>query len=55
MFFPCNWEFGSALAKLWNFRGGLNPHTSPLWYATGWEQTTVGNLDLDGKVILKFS
>jgi hypothetical protein len=25
MYFPRNWEFGSALLKLRNFRGGLNP------------------------------
>jgi hypothetical protein len=25
MYFPQNWEFGSALSKLWNFGGGLNP------------------------------
>jgi hypothetical protein len=23
MYIPQNWEFGSALAKLWNFRGGV--------------------------------
>jgi hypothetical protein len=25
MYFPRNWEFGSALSKLWNFGEGLNP------------------------------
>jgi hypothetical protein len=39
MYIPQNWEFGSALSKLWNFgeRGELNPPTplSPPQYATG--------------------
>jgi hypothetical protein len=33
MYFPQNWDFGSALLKLWNFGGGgLNPpnHSPPL-------------------------
>jgi hypothetical protein len=34
MYFPRNWEFGSALSKLRNFagggRGGLNPSNPPL-------------------------
>jgi hypothetical protein len=31
MYFPRNWEFGSAFSKLRNFgEGGLNPQTSPL-------------------------
>jgi hypothetical protein len=35
MYFPRNWEFGSALSKLQNFGGGgLKPQT-PLRYATG--------------------
>jgi hypothetical protein len=35
MYIPRNWEFGSALAKLRNFEGGLNPSTpSPLRYTT---------------------
>jgi hypothetical protein len=29
MYIPLNWEFGSVLAKLWNF-GGFNPPTPPL-------------------------
>jgi hypothetical protein len=30
MYFPRNWEFGSALSKLGDFRGaGLNPQKSP--------------------------
>jgi hypothetical protein len=29
MYFPRNWEFGSALSKLRNFRGGLNPRNPP--------------------------
>jgi hypothetical protein len=28
-YIPRNWEFGSALAKLRNFVGGLNPQTPP--------------------------
>jgi hypothetical protein len=35
MFFPRNWEFGSALSKLQNFGGGgLNPQKTPPRYAT---------------------
>jgi hypothetical protein len=29
MYFPRNWEFGSALLKLRNFGGGLKPPISP--------------------------
>jgi hypothetical protein len=32
MYFPRNWEFGSALSKLLNFFGGEGG--SPPWYAT---------------------
>jgi hypothetical protein len=36
MYFTQNLEFGSALLKLQNFRGGgLNHHHHPLRYATG--------------------
>jgi hypothetical protein len=39
MYFPRNWEFGSALSKLRNFvgGGGLNHQTPPFppWYGTG--------------------
>jgi hypothetical protein len=30
MYFPWNWEFGTTLSKLRNFRGGLNPQTTPI-------------------------
>ena len=30
MYFPWNWEFGSALSKLRNFGGGLNTPNPPL-------------------------
>jgi hypothetical protein len=30
MYIPPNWEFGSALAKLRNFGGGLTPLGTPL-------------------------
>jgi hypothetical protein len=30
MYIPRNWELGTALAKLRNFRGGLNPLSTPL-------------------------
>jgi hypothetical protein len=39
MYFPRNWAFGSALSKLWNFRGGGGrvepPPKPPPRYATG--------------------
>jgi hypothetical protein len=36
MYFPRNWEFGSALSKLRNnFGGGLNPPNPHSWYAPG--------------------
>jgi hypothetical protein len=40
MYFPRNWEFGSALSKLQNFGGwgGVEPPTplgTPLWYREG--------------------
>jgi hypothetical protein len=28
MYIPQNWELGSALSKLWNFGGSLNPSLS---------------------------
>jgi hypothetical protein len=34
MYIPWNWVFGSALSKLWNFGGGLNPPNLPPRYAT---------------------
>jgi hypothetical protein len=34
MYFPLNWEFGSALSKLWNFGGGVNPQNLPPHYTT---------------------
>jgi hypothetical protein len=36
MYFPRNWEFGSALSKLGNFGGGLglNPRNPPSRYVT---------------------
>jgi hypothetical protein len=34
MYFPRNWEFGSALSKLQNFGGGFEP-PPPSRYATG--------------------
>jgi hypothetical protein len=38
MYFPRNWEFGSALSKLRNFEGGLNPPNTPPWYAAALTQ-----------------
>jgi hypothetical protein len=40
MYIPRNWEFGSALEKLRNFGGGLNPPNPPR-YATGLNSTNV--------------
>jgi hypothetical protein len=38
MYFPRNWEFGSALSKLWNnfffFGGGFEPPKPPSGYAS---------------------
>jgi hypothetical protein len=34
MYFPWNWEFGSALSKLRNFRRHLNPPKTPSQYST---------------------
>jgi hypothetical protein len=34
MYFPRNWEFGSALSKLWNFGGGGVEPPNPPGYAT---------------------
>jgi hypothetical protein len=42
MYFPWNWEFGSALSKLQNFGGGgLKPPTPHPRYATGCNVTKV--------------
>jgi hypothetical protein len=35
MYFPRNWQFGSALSKLRNFGWGVQPPNSPPRYATG--------------------
>jgi hypothetical protein len=35
MYFPRNWEFGSALSKLRNFGGVEHPNPPSPWYATG--------------------
>jgi hypothetical protein len=42
MYFPRNWEFGSALSKLWNFGGGgWTPQTTPSVHH--WLQSSIAN------------
>ena len=36
MYFPWNWEFGSALSKLRNFGGGLNTPNPPSVHHCNW-------------------
>jgi hypothetical protein len=42
MYFPRNWEFGSALAKLRNFGGGLNPPGMPVTEGADTESVDTG-------------
>jgi hypothetical protein len=46
MYFPRNWEFSSALSKLWNWRGGWTPQTPAPRYATVWSNKMLWNVQL---------
>jgi hypothetical protein len=57
MYFPRNWEFGSALSKLRNFGGGgLNPPNPPPGYASAdsatYKLTTEILNDMNNKLLV---